>query len=510
MAVLYGRADDRVGLAHGALLEAVTAHFAGHDPAEIERLLGRHARVLAPFLPRLAGREPQARATGLRDLDQLRVAQAVDHAVRAAAGDRGALLVLDDLQWAPEPTMDVLDRLVDGPGAAPLAIVAIRRAGDQRARWQLLARRPDVVALELAPLSEREVRALAAGLRAPYGITTLRVTLNGRDVTSQLSRPDRRGRRTFRASASHGLRYGRNVVRVVRRDGPRARVRRGARSFTLTRARPLVGAGADRQVVVGTATRLNGRASRSRRAPKPARAAQAAQAGTPAGLSMRWQLIRKPQGSAATLEQPLRSFVQPADDLIKPTVNSGTQPARPLIQPDKPGTYVAALKVSDGVTSRTDTVTLTATAATPLVPIDTAASIGITGMAVGYHPDQQGNRPPQNPGEAFYPSEGAALQAVVLDRDPPRARRHLRPGGDGRGSHRDAVVARGARRRQARAAHRLAGRGLGRRQRRRSPRRAGPGGRSGRADRRGHAGCVRPAALGRHGVVRRRADLRRR
>lgn len=253
-------------------------------------------------------------------------------------------------------------------------------------------------------------------VRAPYGISSLRVTLNGRDVTSQLSDPDRRGRRTMRVSASHGLQYGRNVVRVVRRDERAGRTRRAARAFTLTRARPLVGAGVDRTLAVGTATRLNGRASRSRRAPRPARAAQSAsQAGTPAGLGMTWRLIRKPQGSIATLEQPLTSLVQPADSLIQPSVNGGVQPARPLIRPDKPGTYVAALRVSDGVTSRTDTVTLTATAATPLVPIDTTAVVGRQGIAVGYHPTKQGNRPPQNPGEAFY-AAGGALQAVVLDR----------------------------------------------------------------------------------------------
>ena len=253
-------------------------------------------------------------------------------------------------------------------------------------------------------------------VRAPYGVATLRVTLNGRDVTSQLGDPDRTGRRTLTASASHGLRYGRNVVRVVRRDKRGARVRRSARTFRLTRARPLVGAGVDRTVAVGTSTRLNGRASRSRRAPRPARAAQAAgQAGTPAGLTMRWRLIRKPPGSAATLEQPLLSFVQPADTLIKPTSNGGVQPARPLIKPDKPGTYVAALQVADGVTSRTDTVTLTASMATPLVPIDTNAIVGQRGIAVGYHPAQQNNRAPQNPGEAFYPA-GGPLHAVVLDR----------------------------------------------------------------------------------------------
>lgn len=164
MTVLYGRADDRVGLPHGALLEAVTAYVAGRDAAEVERLLGPHGSALGPFLPRLGGGGPADPGTSL-DVDQLRVAQAVDHALRAIAGDRGALVVLDDLQWAPEPTIDLLDRLVDGPVGAPLAIVAIRRAGDQRPRWGALARRHDVIELELAPLSEVEVRALAVALR---------------------------------------------------------------------------------------------------------------------------------------------------------------------------------------------------------------------------------------------------------------------------------------------------------------------------------------------------------
>lgn len=94
------------------------------------------------------------------------------------------------------------------------------------------------------------------------------------------------------------------------------------------------------------------------------------------------------------------------------------QPARPLIVPDRPGRYVAALTVDDGgVRSLVDTVTLTAVHATPLVPIDTAATVeGQPGVAVGYHPARQGGRAPQA-GEAFYPvGEGNALQAVVLDR----------------------------------------------------------------------------------------------
>lgn len=276
--------------------------------------------------------------------------------------------------------------------------------------------------LILSPQSGARVQAdpLPITVRAPYGERGLKVTLNGQDITGALSDPDRRGRRTLRASASHGVRYGRNVVRVRRTVG--GRVVRARSTFTLSRARPLVGAGVDRTVPVGVPTRLNARASRSRRAPKPAagaRAAAASQPGTPAGLRMTWRLLRRPGGSSATLQQPaLLSLVQPLDNLLKPTPNSGPQPARPLIAPDKPGRYVAALTVNDGgVQSLVDTVTLTAVMPTPLVPVDTAATVeGQRGMAVGYHPAQQGGRAPQQ-GEAFYPlSSGNALQVVVLDR----------------------------------------------------------------------------------------------
>lgn len=278
----------------------------------------------------------------------------------------------------------------------------------------------DAAPLVVAPKPGATVQAspTTVTVRAPYGVSTLRVTLNGRDVTGALSDPTTRGRRTLRASASHGLRYGRNVLRIVRRDRTGGPVRRATRTFTLTRARPLVGAGVDRTVVAGLPTRLNGRASRSRRAPKPAAAAQAGgQPGTPAGLSMRWRLISKPAGSAVTLEQPDLSLIQPADNLLKPNANSADQPARPLITPDRAGRYVAALTVVDGgVASAVDTVTLTAAFDTALIPIDTGATVGgQRGIAIGYHPAQEGGRAPQG-AEQFYPNNGSPLQAVILDR----------------------------------------------------------------------------------------------
>lgn len=277
---------------------------------------------------------------------------------------------------------------------------------------------------------------LPVTIAAPYAARSLRVTLNGVSVTSAFSAPDRRGRRTLRASATDALRYGRNVLDVRMRLGGRAPSARVA--FTVTRARPLVGAGRDRQVVAGRRVTLDGTASRPRTAPAPARPAPArpgraapgraapkravafigavpkgGQPGTPAGLRFQWRLVAKPKGSSARLTlAPLT--LQP------PTVQAQRlQPATPSLLTDTPGTYTAALTVIDsGVTSLVDTVTVTAVLDTPLVPIDTAATVaGRRGIAVGYHPALNGGRAPSGPSQAFYPrGTGNALQLVVLDR----------------------------------------------------------------------------------------------
>ncbi|MDW5595123.1 hypothetical protein VSS74_12295 [Conexibacter stalactiti] len=97
---------------------------------------------------------------------------------------------------------------------------------------------------------------LTVTIRAPASAAALRVTLNGVAITDRFSAPDRRGRRTLRASANDAIRYGRNVLAV--RVGRAGSVRRARTAFTITRARPLVGAGRDRRVVAGRAVKLDG------------------------------------------------------------------------------------------------------------------------------------------------------------------------------------------------------------------------------------------------------------
>ena len=251
---------------------------------------------------------------------------------------------------------------------------------------------------------------------APYAARSLRVTLNGVSIARAFSAPDGHGRRRLTASATDALRYGRNVLDVrMTLDGAK---RRSQIAFTLSRARPLVGAGPDRRVGVGHAVSLDGTSSRPRTAPASSTAFAGSvraggQAGSPAGLAFRWKLVARPKGSRARLKvAPLA--LQPTG--AKPRT---LQPATPSILTDKPGRYVVALTVVDrGVASLVDTVTVTGVLATPLVPIDTAATVaGRRGIAVGYHPALDGGASPSGPNEAFYPrGTGNALQMLVLNR----------------------------------------------------------------------------------------------
>jgi len=113
-------------------------------------------------------------------------------------------------------------------------------------------------------------------------------------------------------SASHGLRFGVNRLRVraYRSDGRFTLV---ARRIIVGRGRPLAGAGIDRRVFVRRTVRLDGRASRaSRRGHR---------------LAYRWRLIRRPRSSHAVLR--------------------GARSRRPRLRLDRPGRFRARLTVRE-------------------------------------------------------------------------------------------------------------------------------------------------------------------
>jgi hypothetical protein len=224
----------------------------------------------------------------------------------------------------------------------------------------------------------------------------LRVRLNGTRIGGDFGRPHK-GIRSLRTSMSHGLRHGRNVlrVRVLRRDGS---VRRAKVRFIVRPKGPLVGAGRNRRVPVGATIRLGGAFAPARRFGHRT-SASAGVAAKPRRPRVRWTIVRQPRrhrraqtvtGARGTAKARLKS---PA------SLNAGVKPARP-------GRYMLQLTAGRGDDATSDIVTFEAVPPKPLVPIDTKAG--------------DDENPGIKIGDTLYPadtSKGPGLiQVVVLDR----------------------------------------------------------------------------------------------
>lgn len=159
---LYGRAQDRVGLPYAALVDALEHAIASVEPAELEwRLAGQPdvPSVLQALLPSL--RASAAPTPSLRALDPGRIRRAIVALLRLLAG-RGALLVLDDMQWASRGELDALAELLSDPEAASLLVLVLHRHPDEAAALAALREHPRVERHELEPLGLEDVLAMDA------------------------------------------------------------------------------------------------------------------------------------------------------------------------------------------------------------------------------------------------------------------------------------------------------------------------------------------------------------
>jgi hypothetical protein len=200
----------------------------------------------------------------------------------------------------------------------------------------------------------------------------VRVRLNGRLVTGATAR-SQPTLWTGSLSASYGLRYGVNRLRVLVAEPGRGRYAVVSRRFVIRRTKHLAAAGRDRKVRPGWHVRLDARRSRAARGGR---------------LRYRWRLIAKPRGSRARLRRP--------------------RAARPLVVPDRPGRYAVRLTVRRGSPRRTssDRVTLQSAPNSLLVPFQ--------GLS------QQGGRNGIQIGGTFYPNTsptGKGMQWLTLDRN---------------------------------------------------------------------------------------------
>ena len=136
----------------------------------VERLLGPHARVLAPYAPFFAELPGAADLPAVEDLpaeaSHRRVLDSAAEVLSAfVAEGPPVVLVIDDLQWSDELTLSLLDSLT---GAyvedRPLLIIATFRSDETTPGIRTLLARPGIVRLDLDRLRDGDIERLVADM----------------------------------------------------------------------------------------------------------------------------------------------------------------------------------------------------------------------------------------------------------------------------------------------------------------------------------------------------------
>jgi DNA-binding SARP family transcriptional activator len=176
--VLYGRCDDGPAAAAQPFAEALSAYAAACPRDELRVQLGPRAGDLLPVLPSLSARLPgiPEAAPAAPEVERLRMLEATAALLEAASAAAPLLLVLDDLHWADELSLLLLQHLLRADERMRVLVLATYRDSEPSRSPLLatvvtgLARRPDVSRLELAPLAERDVAAILAEAGRPTAL----------------------------------------------------------------------------------------------------------------------------------------------------------------------------------------------------------------------------------------------------------------------------------------------------------------------------------------------------
>ena len=121
MLVLEGRGSEyEADVPFGILVDALDEYLAALDDARLERLAGEAAADLGAVFPSLAGR---AGAAG-----RFRAHRAVALLLERLPPGRGLLLVLDDVHWADEASVEVLAHVLRTPAPRGLVLALAHRA----------------------------------------------------------------------------------------------------------------------------------------------------------------------------------------------------------------------------------------------------------------------------------------------------------------------------------------------------------------------------------------------
>jgi len=127
--------ESDAGLPYAPFISAVRSGFRGLDRDELGRVLQRSAPDLAQLFPELGRRGGADAATGV---ERHRLAVAFQHLFRAFAREAPVLLVLEDMHWADEASLELLRHVARELRDARIAILATYRSDEMHRRHPLL------------------------------------------------------------------------------------------------------------------------------------------------------------------------------------------------------------------------------------------------------------------------------------------------------------------------------------------------------------------------------------
>ena len=165
--VLLGRCDEDLGLPYGPFVEAL-GHYVAHAPEELLRShVHEYGGELAKIVPALARRLdelPTAQSTD-PETERYLLYRAVTGLLEEESSVRPVVLVLDDLQWADKPSLQLLRQVVSRAQPMRLLVVGTHRSSDLSVADPLtetlaaLRREAGVSYLELSGLDDAGVFA---------------------------------------------------------------------------------------------------------------------------------------------------------------------------------------------------------------------------------------------------------------------------------------------------------------------------------------------------------------
>ena len=164
MLVLEGRAAEHErDVPFGLAVDALDDHVAGLHPRRLESLGPGGEAELAAVLPAVARHWEAAQTAGAAE--RYRYHRALRALIELLGGERPMALLLDDVHWADDASLEWILHLVRRPPrAAHLLVVALRPVEPAPRLLDALRGSPGATHLELGPLSDGAARELLAEL----------------------------------------------------------------------------------------------------------------------------------------------------------------------------------------------------------------------------------------------------------------------------------------------------------------------------------------------------------